>query len=326
MFEGPDGDRKDLPYRKPPVFSNGVLEADFADNPSGHIVFRSVLVPYVLVGVRVFLAADVAASDPSAGVGLLVSDPQRKRIFTARRMSSQPDGVTFIESEDPVIWERVGRLSESRPRWFDLRGLLHLDGADLQAKYGFFLKTRQDNATLKKLRIEAVFQLAPGALPDLALGENRLRVYADRAQPLQFERVRYDRQGETVEATVKSESLRIVFRYVESRNQQPTVEDMTCTPEPDAKVLKWRGDDPEGRITAYHVEVSPQPDFAYPLAPNFERITTDTVLRIPRSWLVHGRDYYWRVRARDDRGAWCPWAAERFTVQTRPGTQPATTP
>ena len=77
--------------------------------------------------------------------------------------------------------------------------------------------------------------------------------------------------------------------------------------------LTWEGaQDPDGDpITQYHVQVSPDPEMRYPLSPNFDRITSsgEPAWPVPQGWFVRGRTYYWRVRARDGRGAWSPWSA-----------------
>ena len=86
-----------------------------------------------------------------------------------------------------------------------------------------------------------------------------------------------------------------------------------------APVLRWTpatdpDDDP---IVDYHVEVRDRADMVLPVAPNLERLTFSgkPEWRVPGGWLIPGSRYYWRVRARDKRGAWSPWSETwRFTA------------
>ena len=80
-----------------------------------------------------------------------------------------------------------------------------------------------------------------------------------------------------------------------------------------AVVLTWEAaTDPDGdAIADYHVQVSPRPDMLHPVSPNFDRISfsPDPTWPVPEGWLLEGRPYYWRVRARDARGVWSRWGA-----------------
>ena len=89
--------------------------------------------------------------------------------------------------------------------------------------------------------------------------------------------------------------------------------------------------DPDGdTIVDYHFELSEYPDMRWPLSPNFEKLLSMAQYRgnvdirehvfpeihparpewqIPYSGLLNPDTiYYWRVRARDDKGVWGPWS------------------
>ena len=83
--------------------------------------------------------------------------------------------------------------------------------------------------------------------------------------------------------------------------------------------LAWQAaSDPEGAPPAdYRIQVSPRRDMRHPVSPNFDRLSFSGEPRwpLPQGWLLAGRTYYWRVRARDDWGAWSPWSETwTFTV------------
>jgi hypothetical protein len=85
------------------------------------------------------------------------------------------------------------------------------------------------------------------------------------------------------------------------------------------RALKWQAaSDPDGKpIADYHIQVSPRADMLHPVSPNFDRLTFsgEPEWPVPEGWLVKGRDYFWRVRARDEWGAWSAWSdVWRFAV------------
>jgi len=58
------------------------------------------------------------------------------------------------------------------------------------------------------------------------------------------------------------------------------------------------------------VQLSPREDMLHAVSPNFDRLTFSEKpeWEVPQGWLVGGRTYYWRVRARDKWGAWSRWS------------------
>jgi hypothetical protein len=56
----------------------------------------------------------------------------------------------------------------------------------------------------------------------------------------------------------------------------------------------------------------------HPVSPNFDRIifSGKPQWNLPDGWLVKGRTYYWRVRAKDKWGAWSGWShVWQFQIQ-----------
>ena len=69
------------------------------------------------------------------------------------------------------------------------------------------------------------------------------------------------------------------------------------------------------RVADYHFELSDRADMAWPLSANFEKLMSNTANRVePRyslpyvGLLTPGQKYWWRVRARNDKGVWGPWS------------------
>src|SRR5262249_11473165 len=68
-------------------------------------------------------------------------------------------------------------------------------------------------------------------------------------------------------------------------------------------------------VADYHFELSERPDMAWPLSSNFSKLVSNTVdrggprYRRPFTRRLSPRPpYYWRVRARNERGVWGPWS------------------
>ena len=137
------------------------------------------------------------------------------------------------------------------------------------------------------------------SLPSLAVGANNI-VYRDE--------------------TIGDRAVRITHGWEESSaNRPPAAPPAPSSPAAGGKVdvgapgrFAWESaTDPDGhKIVDYHVQVSPRDDFAYPLSPNFDRLTDsgDPRWQVPEGWLVPGRTYFWRVRAVDEQGAWSNWS------------------
>jgi hypothetical protein len=86
--------------------------------------------------------------------------------------------------------------------------------------------------------------------------------------------------------------------------------------------LSWEpATDPDqgDRVADYQVMVSLRPDCRWPLSPSLFRNvgSADCEWRVPPSFLNPATTYYWKVRARDSRGAIGPWGPV-FSFTTSP--------
>jgi hypothetical protein len=68
-------------------------------------------------------------------------------------------------------------------------------------------------------------------------------------------------------------------------------------------------------ITDYHFMLSDRPDLTWPLSATFEKLVSNTTDRGKGRYtlpyvglLTPGQKYYWRVRAKNDKGVWGPWS------------------
>ena len=167
-------------------------------------------------------------------------------------------------------------------------------------------KAKPSDAAIHALCFESDVQMAATALPSLAVGACRV-VYRDESGP--------------------GRRVRLTHGWRESAATRPpsppagpaAPADGTEVELAALKLLAWKAaHDPDGEaIAAYHIQVSPRADFLHPVSPNFDRLIGGKPgWAVPTGWLVAGRTYHWRVRARDAWGAWSAWSnAWSFTVR-----------
>jgi len=162
------------------------------------------------------------------------------------------------------------------------------------------------DAHLTELYFEADLQTAATSLPALSAGANRI-VYCDDSRGNRAVRIRHGWQESSATRAPLAPQSPI----------EPA--DGATVPLASLSKLTWKpAHDPDGKpIGGYHIQVSPREDFLHPVSPNFDSLirTGETDWNLPSGWLVPGRTYYWRVRARDDWGAWSDWSATaQFTA------------
>jgi hypothetical protein len=146
--------------------------------------------------------------------------------------------------------------------------------------------------------IESDVQTATTSLPALSVGINNV-TYSDES-----------RQGRRV---------KITHGWTESSAAKPPAAPAKAVLPNDGGTLSlatpaklaWQdAKSTDGNIADYHIQVSARPDMLVPVSGNFDRITFSPKAEwyVPQGWLVKGRTYYWRVRARDNDGVWSGWS------------------
>jgi hypothetical protein len=262
------------------------------DGKTGTIIW-TVRSPYVLVGGRL----EVEGTDA------------RFSIATGDR---SPSSTT--RSGGGGSWQAV---KDSLDRFFPVVG---------PARYEYKLKCQLEGpARLRRLAIINDLQMAPMTLPEMAVGENVFN-YSDQS--------------------AEGRKVRITHRWVERSVSRPPQAPRAPIYPPDRGaadgtdvVFRWAAaNDPDGdAIGDYHFELSSRADMRWPLSMCFyklisrtadvtkekdkdtgkDEITVKAQYTLPQPGLLTpDRQYYWRVRAMDDKGVWGPWSKTwRFTAR-----------
>ncbi|MBM4040784.1 MAG: hypothetical protein FJ290_19950 [Planctomycetes bacterium] len=238
--------------------------------------------------------------------------------FVGGRIEAEGDGARFSICRDGKPWQQVpvGSLD----RFFPVTG---------QPCYKYQVKCELDGkASLKKLAIINDVQMAPMAMPEMAVGENSF-TYSDE--------------------TKGPREVRITHGWVERSATRPPAAPEAVHP-PDGGesdgtdiVFKWTVPaDPDGdAMSDYQFELSRRADVRFPLSMSFYKLSSRT-LDAKRTWKQHGWEfsdvkpqytlsepglltpdtkYYWHVRAMDAKGLWGPWS-KTFSFTARGAAYP----
>jgi hypothetical protein len=150
--------------------------------------------------------------------------------------------------------------------------------------------------------------MAPLSLPEMGIGENQF-TYSDESP---------------ASAEAAKRRVRIIHDWVErSASAPPAAPATPIRPRDGGEIegtdvaFEWQtAADPDGdRIADYHFELSARRDMKWPLSMSFAKLISRTsdagsaryTLKTPGE-LNPDRQYYWRVRARDEHGVWGPWS------------------
>jgi hypothetical protein len=229
----------------------------------------------------------------SGKTGVIIWTLQSPYVFVGGNLEVEGSGARFSASlNGGADWKEVIRsLDELFPR-------------EGPARYQYQLKCEfRGDARLKYLSIVNDLQMAPLALPGMVVGENRF-AYTD------------DSPGDR--------KVRITQEWVECSTSAPPGVPPTAVYPPDggetegtAIVFKWTTPaDPDGdEIADYSLELSEYPDMRWPLSPNFRKLISRTADQGKAQYtlpyvglLAPDHNYYWRVRAKDEKGVWGSWS------------------
>jgi len=227
-------------------------------------------------------------------------------VFVGGRIEAEGADAKFFISVDGKTWQAV---KDSLDKSFPIVG---------PARYEYKLKCQLDAAArLRRLAITSDVQMAPMTLPEMVVGENAF-TYSDQSSG--------DRK------------VRITHQWVERSASKPPQAPLAPVYPPDGGeangtdvVFRWTpAKDPDGEtIGDYHFELSSRADMRFPLSMCFYKLISRTADVIKEKGkgggsdktiakaqytlsqpglLTPDRKYYWRVRARDDKGVWGPWS------------------
>jgi hypothetical protein len=224
--------------------------------------------------------------------GILVWTMSSPYVFVGGMLEVEGTGARFELSWDGKSWHEVDRN-------FDR--LLPPDGP---ARYRYYLKCELSSAAhLRRLGIVNDLQMAPLTLPGMGIGANAM-TYTDE--------------------TASRRRVRITHQWVErSASRPPDAPSEPIFPPSGGVtdgteiVFQWRpAHDPDGdAIADYHFELSERADMKWPLSMSFAKLISRTAdagqarYTLPGLGLLNpDTDYFWRVRAQDDKGVWGPWS------------------
>jgi hypothetical protein len=232
--------------------------------------------------------------------GTIVWTVRSPYVLVGAKLEVEGSGVKFALSWDGKSWQEAGP---------DLGKFFPPDGP---ARYEYRLRCELGAAAcLKRLAIVNDLQMAPLALPAMAIGDNHF-VYTDQSTSGRKVCITHDwverstsRPPQAPPAPVfpkdggEAEGTDVVFRWLPPKH-------------------------PDGnKIADYHFELSDRADMKWPLSTNFYKLISNTPDRgkdqytLPQGGLLApDQKYFWRVRAKDEKGVWGPWSATwNFTAR-----------
>ena len=225
-------------------------------------------------------------------------------VFVGGRIEAEGTGAKFFICQDGKTWRPAGNNLD---RLFSIVGPPY---------YRYQLKCQLEaGAQLRKLAIIHDVQMAPMALPEMAVGENAF-IYSDQ--------------------TAGERKVRITHNWVErSTSKPPTAPPAAVYPtdggESNGTDFAFQWTAPEaGPIGDYQFELSRRADMKLPLSMDFYKLISRTAdasvvtrdkdqniasakvksqytLPLP-GLLTPDQKYHWHVRAMNDKGVWGPWS------------------
>jgi hypothetical protein len=200
------------------------------------------------------------------------------------------------KTEPMVLWKANGM----GPRQAEVSLDEALNPTRGPPEYEFWVRVRLSSksskgaALLTGLSIRGDIMVSPVFLPRLRLGENKV-IYTDESG--------------------QAREVRVTYKWRETTATKPPSVPKLISP-PDQRTLrddlvtyKWQPVD--GAVT-YHFQVSRDPAMRWPYRPSLDVVYDKTEYGIP-FWGIYSpdEDYYWRVRARNDKGIWSEWSQTR---------------
>ncbi|MFI5459445.1 MAG: hypothetical protein ACHRXM_28810 [Isosphaerales bacterium] len=224
--------------------------------------------------------------------GVVVWTMRSPYLFVGGNLEVEGSGARFALSWDGRSWEEVGGDLD---RHFGPQG---------PARYVYYLRCQlPGRARLRKLRITNALQMAPLTLPGMGVGKNTF-TYTDQSA------------GER--------KIRLTHQWVErSASRPPWAPSEPIFPPPGGEpagtdfVFRWKPPtDPDNdAIADYQFELSSRADMKWPLSMSFAKLISRTAdagqsrYTLPAPGLLNpDREYFWRIRAQDDKGVWGPWS------------------
>jgi len=226
--------------------------------------------------------------------------------FVGGSLTASGDGYAFaIGFQDAKDW----RKTEYRPLTTLTEFGNAFAGRTVMGNEYCLKCTLTGRARLSGVRIQNDIQMAPLAMPSMAVGDNAFT---------------YLEHTDNQSGANTARHLRITHSWVErSKTRPPGAPETAIYPtngsESDGTdvTFQWAAaTDPDGdAIQDYHFRLSDRSDMRWPLSPNFDKYISRTPDKgrprytLPRPGLLtDGQTYYWQVKAKDFNGVWGPWS------------------
>jgi hypothetical protein len=220
--------------------------------------------------------------------------------FVGGHLETEASGAKFAVSSDGTKWTDI--VGSNFDKFFPREG---------KPYYQYQLRCElPDGAKLKRLAVINDLQMALLALPEMTVGKNSF-TYTDKSA------------GER--------KVRITHGWVERSTSKPPEAPEAVYPRDGGQAegtdfaFRWSvPKNPDGdRITDYHFMLANRQDMRWPLSTNFDKLISRTADKskaqytLPNTGLLTGgKLYYWRVRAKNEKGVWGPWSKTfSFTPQ-----------
>ena len=250
-----------------------------------------------------------ASQDDVPGNGYIIINVETPYVIVGGSITGEffrntpQDDLTIYLSADGETWE---------PVWTADRSGTFMETVDIDkwvaphnkgARYAYAIKIELSSPNsspdlgINYLKIETDLQMAPLSLPALSLGMNEI-TYSDE--------------------TYKPHRVLITHEWQENNSIRPPEPPPGPIFPPDGAHIdttrfefQWQeAADPDGDdIEAYHFFLSEQPDMAWALSSNFDRVVMTNTYEVPFDGLLNdGAAFYWQVRSQNSHGVWSEWS------------------
>lgn len=206
--------------------------------------------------------------------------------------SSIPDSFTIAVSLDTLNWKQVWSSGGEGKTRCDLKIDEYLEYKRAPPKNTYFVKVGADPTLVKGLKIETDLVVSPLSLPRLHIGKNEV-VYSDE--------------------TAGPHEITISHQWRESSSTTiPDPPALPVFPLPDSVVrattIPFGWPAVEGS-SLYHIQVSRREDMRMAFRPSFDVMVDSNGHHSPFAGLFNPDEkYFWRVRARNEKGVWGVWS------------------